>query len=86
MLKESIDMIRSIETKTKINIVCAYLTLIFLTLLLMSIFLQSSITFTRPIFLTMWSGMCLSNVAIYWSVVSITDYMNLKEEEKNGKK
>lgn len=86
MLKEIVDLFRSLDFRTKNNIFCAYLSMIFLTLFLISVFLQSSITFTKPIFLTMWSGMCLSNVAIYWSVMSITEYMNLKEEENNGKK
>ena len=86
MLKEIVDLFRSLDFRTKNNIFCAYLSMIFLTLFLISVFLQSSIKFTNPIFLTMWSGMCLSNVAIYWSVMSITDYMNLREEEEHGKK
>ena len=86
MLKEIFDLFRSLDFRTKNNVFCAYLSMIFLTLFLISVFLQSSIKFTNPIFLTMWSGMCLSNVAIYWSVMSITEYMNLKEEENNGKK
>ena len=86
MLEEIVSLVKSLDSKTKNNLVCAYLIIVFLTLFLISIFLQESITFTKPIFLTTWSGMCLSNVAIYWSVMTITEYMNLREEEEHGKK
>lgn len=86
MLEEIVSLVKSLDSKTKNNIACAYLTIVFLTLFLISIFLQESITFTKPIFLMTWSLMCLLNVVIYWSVISITDYMNLREEEEHGKK
>ena len=76
-MREVLALIKSLDSKTKSNIICIYLTIIFLTIF---------ITFTKPIFLTIWSGMCLSNVAIFWSVTSVTEYMNLKEEENNGTK
>lgn len=82
-MREVLSLIKSLDSKTKSNLFCLYLTIIFLTIFMISIFLQDSITFTKPIFLTIWSGMCLSNVAIFWSVTSITDYINLKEDEKN---
>lgn len=85
-MREVLALIKSLDSKTKSNIICIYLTIIFLTIFMISIFLQDSITFTKPIFLTIWSGMCLSNVAIFWSVTSVTEYMNLKEEENNGTK
>lgn len=83
-MREVLALIKSLDSKTKSNIICIYLTIIFLTIFTISIFLKDSITFTKPIFLTIWSGMCLSNVAIFWSVTSATEYMNLKEEENNG--
>ena len=83
-MREVLALIKSLDSKTKSNIICIYLTIIFLTIFTISIFLKDSITFTKPIFLTIWSGMCLSNVAIFWSVISVTEYMNLKEEENNG--
>lgn len=83
-MREVLALIKSLDSKTKSNIICIYLTIIFLTIFTISIFLKDSITFTKPIFLTIWSGMCLSNVAIVWSVTSVTEYMNLKEEENNG--
>lgn len=85
-MREVLALIKSLDSKTKSNIICIYLTIIFLTIFTISIFLKDSITFTKPIFLTIWSGMCLSNVAIFWSVTSVIEYMNLKEEENNGTK
>lgn len=85
-MREVLALIKSLDSKTKSNIICIYLTIIFLTIFTISIFLKDSITFTKPIFLTIWSGMCLSDVAIFWSVTSVTEYMNLKEEENNGTK
>lgn len=86
MLEELVSLVKSLDSKTKNNIACAYLIIVFLTLFLISIFLQESIIFTKPIFLMTWSLMCLLNVVIYWSVISITNYMNLREEEEHGKK
>ena len=82
-MKEVLALIKSLDSKTKSNLFCLYLTIIFLTIFMISIFLQDSITFTKPIFLTIWSGMCLSNVAIFWSVTSVTEYVDLKEEENS---
>ena len=86
MLEEIVSLVKSLDSKTKNNIACAYLIIVFLTLFLISIFLQESITFTKPIFLMTWSLMCLLNVVIYWSVISITDYLNLREDDEHGKK
>lgn len=85
-MREVLALIKSLDSKTKSNIFCIYLTIMFLTIFMISIFLQDSITFTKPIFLTIWSGMSLSNVAIFWSVTSLTEYIDLKEEENNGTK
>ena len=81
MLKELFDLVRLLDFKTKNNLICMYLAFISITIFLMSIFLQKSITFVEPVFLTVWSMMCLSNVAIYWSVTVLTEYMSLEDLE-----